>query len=124
MFPFTPVGMKSDSYEFQSWFIRLKEWIKNRDGFVTVTAAYTVPAGVGLVRVDATSGGVTVTLPPAANWPGREIYIKKIDASGNAATLARAGSDTIDGSTSAATTTQYAVIGVKSVGTGWDKVEG
>lgn len=119
-----PIGTPQDSYEWQTWFIRIAEEYKRRSKVVTKTSDYSLEADVFLVRVDATSAGVTVTLPPAASFPGRQVYMKKIDVSANAATLDGNGSEVIDGATTKATTTQYAVIGVISNGSSWDQIEG
>lgn len=85
----------------------------------SVTAATTIVDSDDLVLVDATSGAVTVTLPLAAVNAGRRFTVKKTDASGNAATIDGNGSETIDGATTAATTTQYVAITVQSDGTAW-----
>lgn len=50
--------------------------------------------------VDCTSGNITATLPLAANAPGIAHLLKRTDNSGYTLTLARSGSDTIDGETS------------------------
>jgi hypothetical protein len=73
--------------------------------------------------VDATAGAVAVNLP-SASVPGRSLFMKKIDSSGNSATLTANGSELIDGSATKATSTQYGVVGVISNGTGWDQIEG
>lgn len=84
---------------------------------VAVTAAYTVASGIDLVLVDATAGAVTVTLPSASTK--RRLTVKKTDASGNAVTLDGAGSETIDGATTHAMTTQYESATVQSDGASW-----
>lgn len=53
------------------------------------------------------SGPVTVTLPSAADQTGMELIIIKEDASAGAMTVARSGTDTINGVTSLNTTTRY-----------------
>ena len=54
-----------------------------------------------LVLIDASGGAVTVTLPDAGTYPGREINFKVTTApGGNTITIQRGGSDTIDGATS------------------------
>src|SRR6185436_4902781 len=45
-------------------------------GAVTTTSNYTVPAGVTFVIADATSGNITITLPPAS-WEQEVTIIKK-----------------------------------------------
>jgi hypothetical protein len=63
------------------------------------------------ITVDATSGNVTITLPAASasfgDQIGLDLIFKRLDNSGNTVTIQRAGSDTIDGATSFALTTQY-----------------
>lgn len=56
----------------------------------------TVAATTGVVTADATGGGFTLTLPAATD--GKVLLIKKICTTANTVTLAAAGSDTIDGS--------------------------
>ena len=54
-----------------------------------------------LVLIDASGGAVTIDLPDAGTYPGREINFKVTTApGGNTITLQRQGSDTIDGATS------------------------
>jgi len=90
----------------------------------TVSANYTLGIDEYCLYVDATAGPITITLPAAGNhlygygnyisayqkpYPtqGLEYLIIKKDSSGNAVTVQRAGSDTINGGTSVNTTTQY-----------------
>lgn len=91
-----------------------------RKPVVTVTAAYTATEGDMVIRVDATSAPVTVSLPPAASVKGLTLFVKKLDASANAVTVDADASETIDGATTAATTTQYDVFRLLSNGTSWD----
>lgn len=70
---------------------------------------YSVTSTESYVACDATSGTIVLTLP-AATGTGREITFKKIDASANACTPTRAGSDTIDGATTVSMTVQYATV--------------
>lgn len=58
------------------------------------TGNYTAAVGE-LVRVDATTGNKTITLPPAG--PGNMIAVKKTDATENDVIVAAASSQTIDG---------------------------
>jgi hypothetical protein len=71
-------------------------------GLRTVTANTTLTADdAGLVIVDASGGSRTITLPAANAAGGRPIRIDLVraDASANAVTIQRAGSDTIEGLT-------------------------
>lgn len=81
-----------------------------------LSAAATLTNGDDVVLVDTTGGSVTVTLPPAARSPGKWYWIKKMTAA-NTLTVQRAGSDTIDGATTLAWTTQYKVYALASVET-------
>ena len=82
-----------------------------------------------LYLVDATSGAVTVTLPAvadvtSANNEGRPLWVKKVDASVNAVTLDGDGSETIDGATTKALSSQYDVCCVVCDGTEWHVLVG
>lgn len=86
---------------------------------VTKTEAYTAVVG-DLVLCDPTSGGFTVMLPPASRGDsGRRIGIKNASASTNGITVARHGSQLIDGGVSATITASYAYLELRSTGTGW-----
>ena len=70
------------------------------------------------IGVNATGGAVTITLPAVAAV-GCRLTIKKIDASANSVTVQRAGSATIDGSTTYALAAQYKFVSVISNGSNW-----
>lgn len=72
----------------------------------TTTTPYTLAVEYGLL-VDATAGAKVVNLPAASSCKGRQYLIKKTDNSANTVTVTRAGSDTIEGSNTAALTAQY-----------------
>jgi hypothetical protein len=74
------------------------------------------------VNVNASGGAVTVTLPAASSNNGRNYIIKKTDSSLNSVTIARTGSDTIDGATSYTVLFQYDSVTLISTGSGWDIV--
>lgn len=61
--------------------------------------------------IDATSGNITVTLPAASTAFGGSVGIqyvfRRTDNTGNTVTISRAGSDTINGTTSTTLSTQY-----------------
>jgi len=59
------------------------------------------------VMVDAPNFPIAVTLPLASNCEPHLYCVKKIDSSGNAVTVNRAGSDLIDGATSKTLNSQY-----------------
>lgn len=70
-------------------------------------------------NVDATSGGVTITLPTAVGITGRHYIIRKLDSSANAVTVDGNGSETINGATTYSLSSQYQVVSLMSDGAGW-----
>jgi hypothetical protein len=99
----------------------LPAWGDAAGGFSTATktSGYTVTASDTVVFADATSGSVTITLPVASGLSGYRFYVKRIDSSGNSVSIARSGSDTIDGSTSQSLDLQYTSITIVSNGSNW-----
>lgn len=93
--------------------------IGQKDNKSTTAATVTVDGSASLYLVDATAGAVTVNLPAVVSSKGRIITVKKIDASANAVTLDGAGSETIDGATTLATTTQWVAFQIWCDGTAW-----
>lgn len=81
-----------------------------------LSAAATLTNADDVVLVDTSGGSVTVTLPLASRSPGKWVWIKKMTAA-NTLTAQRAGSDTIDGATTLAWTTQYKVYALVAVET-------
>lgn len=71
------------------------------------------------ILVEASSGVVTITLPPAANHTNRIYNIKKIDNSINSVTIDGNASETIDGATTVNLTIQYESITLQCDGTEW-----
>ena len=73
-----------------------------------------------IIRVDATSGAVTIALIAAATaGDGFQIAVKKVDSSGNAVTIDGNASETIDGATTLALSTQYDVALLACDGSNW-----
>ncbi|MCW2405035.1 hypothetical protein M2336_001664 [Sphingobium sp. B1D7B] len=109
----------------------IAEWIRQaatvinglnrRLGTFGSTALYDGNAPVAdtdyLVQVDATSGPVVISLPTAS--PGRQMVIKKIDASGNVVTVEADGADLIDGAASLSISTQWQSYTLMGVSGGW-----
>ena len=61
---------------------------------------YTITGTQQFVLIDPTGGDVTVNMPDAATYPGRQIFFKLTQVAGaNTVTLQRQGADTIDGAT-------------------------
>ena len=97
----------ADSFSYKQWFLKVYNYVLSQVKIKTTTAAYTIEADIFYIRVDATSGAITVTLPVATNCGGRQVAIKKIDSSVNSVTIARASTDTIEGSASMALASQW-----------------
>lgn len=122
MFGLTFPTFKED-WEKLRWFRSLYDNDKANRGIANVSSAYTVPENVFFVRVDATSAPVTITLPSALDRGGRQIGVKKVDASANAVTVARSGSDTIDGATTQSLAAQYSrLIVISNDNLSWDLI--
>jgi hypothetical protein len=90
-------------------------------GARTIDAATTLDASYRVCSCDATAGAFTVTLPPAADCPGRQYRIAKVDAGGNAVTVAADGSDTIEGSATVSLSAIWNKLVCTSDGARWIK---
>lgn len=86
---------------------------------VSKTGTYAILRTDNIILCDATSAAFTATLPTAVNFTGQTYTIKKTDSSVNAVTVGTTSSQTIDGSTTAVISTQYASITVVSDGANW-----
>jgi hypothetical protein len=83
---------------------------------------YTLTGTEQFVLIDPSGGDVTINMPDAATYPGRQIFFKLTQAAGaNTVTLQRQGADTIDGAiTYTDLDIQYESISTVSDGsTGW-----
>lgn len=74
---------------------------------VNKTADHTMAVGDCGIYADASGGAVTITLPSAA-VAGTVAVIKRTNSGINAVTIARAGSDTIEGAASLVLASQFA----------------
>ena len=77
------------------------------------SANYTVVLGDAgaLIRITTTSGAITITLPAISTVvDGFKIAVVKWTGDGNAVSVVRSGSDTINGATSSSITSQYSTI--------------
>lgn len=82
--------LKSDSSGTMSW---------SSNSVVTKTSNYTATLDDYMILVNAGSGPVQITLPAASGSAAKQLYVIKIDSSPNAVTIARTGSDLLDGET-------------------------
>lgn len=85
----------------------------------TITGNTTLTTANDVVLCDCSGGAITVTLPAAATRTGKMFDIKKIDSSGNAATIDGNGSETIDDVTTKILASQYNSVTVMSDGSEW-----
>jgi hypothetical protein len=93
----------------------MSNWQMNRSSLRTITSALTVGVGDDTIIVTGASN-VTVTLPAIGNGnEGRRVRIKHKGT--GTVTVARTGSDTIDGATSFTIDTQYSSFEFVSDGT-------
>lgn len=123
MFPVPPTYESKESYGMQGWFRRIFQQFKQLTAIVNVTTTYTVADNVFYVRADATAGAFTVTLPAASSNEGRMLAVCKIDAGGNAVTVAASGSDTIQGSATISLAAQWNKALIISNGNnGWERL--
>ena len=87
----------------------------------TVTTSSSVTGSDKLIRCNAASGAVTITLPAANATVGAFFHFKKVDTSANACTIVRAGSDTLDNGTSVVLTRPFDKVGtIAATATAWD----
>jgi len=85
----------------------------------TKTSGYTITATDTVIFANAASGSVVITLPTAASFAGYRFYVKRIDGSANSCSVARSGSDTIDGQASISLDLQYTSMTIVSDGSAW-----
>lgn len=111
-----PVGASGKTLRVASG---LPAWSDATFATSTQTSNYTITGTDVVVFANAASGNVTITLPLAASFGGYRFYVKRIDSSGNTVSIARSGSDTIDGQTSVTVAAQYDSYTVVSNGTLW-----
>ncbi len=87
----------------------------------TVSSDTTMQANDCYLRCYANASPLSVIMPPASAYPGRVAYIKKIDSSVNAVTVAGVGGELIDGAGSLSFTTALQSYTLISNGSsGWD----
>jgi hypothetical protein len=92
--------------------------VQLRHALVTKTGDYTAENETIIIG-DATSGSITITLPPVDEVTGIIYHVKKVDNSVNTITIDANSSETIDGATTQVISTQYDSIHIVSDGTDW-----
>jgi hypothetical protein len=86
--------------------------------YVAKAAAYTVTASDYAVFVSAAAAARTITLPPAADNPGRKLFIKCTNGT-NDVTVDGNASETVGGSTTQVLTATDDYLEIISDGTNW-----
>ncbi len=97
----------------------LPAWDDATMATATKTSSYTIAANDTVIFANASSGSVAITLPVASGLAGYRFYVKRLDNSGNSCSVARSGSDTIDGQTSISLDIQYTSLTLASDGSAW-----
>ena len=82
-------------------------------------ASRTLSADNYLVIIDASNGGVTLTLPAASSYNERIYTIKKKDSSANKVIIDANSTETIDGEETIELKTQYTYVTIICDGTEW-----
>lgn len=100
--------------DIKRWTERIAAFLGNEFGNIqralgratsrTVTSDVTATTADGLILIDATTGNVSVTLPDPNSVAGMVLSVKRIDGSGNTATIV----GTVDGAANPTLATQYA----------------
>ena len=85
----------------------------------TVTANTTLTISDDVTLVDATSGNIVISLPPAATVSGKLYNVKKIDNTSNSITIDPDGSELIDNGATLSTNIQYENFTIVCDGTKW-----
>jgi len=105
-----------------TWFYAIFE-NRNKEylSFASVSTATTLDKE-SVLLVDTNGGAITITVPLAADNEGRCYYVKDVDGGANAVTLARSGTDTIDGLTTLVLATAKGTAKIISDGANWHRI--
>lgn len=104
-----------------NWLVENKVNQLNITDITDSDSPYTVLVTDDVIRGDDTSGAITVNLPAVASSLGRKLRFKKLSAS-NSITVDGNASETIDGATTQALSSQYDSLTIICNGTSWDIV--
>lgn len=103
--PLDPAGSSS---EFPSLFDDAMRKRSTLD-YVPVSANYTAAADDHVIYADASSGALTISLPPVADADGRVITVHATSVAGGNVTIDGNASETINGAATKVLSTQYSV---------------
>ncbi len=111
-----PIGSANQTLRVGSG---LPAWGDQKFATSSKTTSYTIGTSDTVIFANASFGAVVITLPVASGLTGYRFFIKRTDGSANSCSIARSGSDTIDGQTSISFDMQYASMTVISDGSQW-----
>lgn len=115
-----PFNVESwDHFAQQQWYDEVSRFTRAITTVKAVSSDYTVESEVYWVRVDASAGPITVTLPPVGVI-GRPVGVMKSDNSANAVTIDGSGSETIEGAATQSLPTQFDAMLMRDNGVSWD----
>ncbi len=86
------------------------------------SASYTVLPSDELIAVSLSGVSVVCHLPPVAQYPGRRLALKKLDAGAQTICFDANGSETIDGAATVSISVRYAVVQVVAGPTEWHRL--
>lgn len=92
---------------------------KSAANVATKTTTYTATSTDDVLLGDASGGAFSITLPAATASAGMRLAVKKVDASANAVTIDGNASETIDGVTTKALSSQNAAYDIVCDGSAW-----
>lgn len=109
-------------YGAPEWVFQWAELLQAEHATRTETANYAAQGHDHTIRVDASAGAVTVTLPAAESVSGKILVILKVDNSANAVTVDADGAELIGlpGAATVSTSTEGVGWTLQSTGTAWD----
>tara|TARA_R110002167_G_scaffold366375_1_gene595571 strand:+ start:31655 stop:32119 length:465 start_codon:yes stop_codon:yes gene_type:complete len=97
-------------------------YVAKKRSVTEISADYTVATTSGIIRVDASGGSITVTLPPVAAIKGYEFTVKRVDSVtfANKVTIIGTGAELIDGHAGGIDLYFLSSCTVKANTSGWD----
>tara|TARA_R110000744_G_scaffold372015_2_gene483382 strand:+ start:18789 stop:19253 length:465 start_codon:yes stop_codon:yes gene_type:complete len=97
-------------------------YLSKKRNVTEISASYTVATTDGEIRVDASGGSITITLPPVAGIKGYEFTIKRVDSvvTANTVTIIGTGAELIDGHVGGIDVYLLSSYTVKATTSGWD----
>ncbi len=107
--------------EVAQWRMRVNSLFENRSNVTTppITGDYEIQPFDDIIWVDATAGLVTITLPPAADLPGKTYVIEKIDETDNEVRVMAQTGETVNGDPYFDLLEQWESVDPTSTGTGY-----